>query len=86
LQEEGYDIVAAISALEKLAVLAAQHTFLSSHPNPKARAKLLLQGADSQGEDEGSMLASLLDYGKIIAIGLINVVLALVTWIFSLWS
>jgi putative metalloprotease len=86
LQEEGYDIVAAISALEKLAVLAAQHTFLSSHPNPKARAKLLLQGADSQGEDEGSMLARLLDYGKVIAIGLINVVLALVTWIFSLWS
>ncbi|MCP4343501.1 MAG: M48 family metalloprotease [Desulfobulbaceae bacterium] len=86
LQEEGYEISAAISALEKLAVLAEQHTFLSSHPNPKARAKLLLQGGDSEGEDQSSILARLLEHGKIIVIGLINLVLSLVNWFISLWS
>jgi putative metalloprotease len=86
LQEEGYDISSAISALEKLAVLTEQHTFLSSHPNPKARAKLLLEDGDSEGEDQSFIFARLLEYGKIIVIGLINLVLSLVNWLISLWS
>ncbi len=41
LKEKGYDPEAAVSALNKLAALGNDHTFLSSHPAPGARAKRL---------------------------------------------
>jgi len=39
LYKEGYDIKGAISALKKLATLGSNHSFLSSHPAPLARAE-----------------------------------------------
>lgn len=41
LKEKGYDPDAAVSALNKLATLGNDHSFLSSHPAPGARAKRL---------------------------------------------
>ena len=86
LQEEGYDTSAAVSALNKLAVLAKQHTFLSSHPDPEARAKQLIEGRDNEGEDQRSFLARIMDYGKIIVIGLLDLLIFLFNWILSLWK
>lgn len=48
LKAEGYDQKAAVSALLKLADLAKQHTFLSSHPEPEARAKNILKNKPAQ--------------------------------------
>lgn len=41
LKQKGYDIQPAISALNKLAALGGNHSFLSSHPAPAKRAKRL---------------------------------------------
>lgn len=41
LKEKGYAPEAAVSALNKLAALGNGHSFLSSHPDPGARAKRL---------------------------------------------
>lgn len=41
LEKAGYDPKFAISALEKLATLGTNHTFLSSHPDPDKRAARL---------------------------------------------
>lgn len=41
LEQRGYDIQPAISALEKLAALGGDHSFLSTHPAPAKRAKRL---------------------------------------------
>lgn len=84
LETEGYDVSAAVSALNKLAVLARQHTFLSSHPEPAARAKSLLQKENSSGEDQESILEKLLQYGKKMVIDLLAVLLALAKWVISL--
>lgn len=84
LQEEGYDTSTAFSALNKLAVLAKQHTFLSSHPDPEARAKILVEGKDNEGEDQSSFLLRIIDYGKIIAIGVLDLLNYLFNWILSL--
>jgi putative metalloprotease len=56
MKREGYDPAMAVSALEELASLGATHSFLSSHPDPEARAKRLrarLQGEQTEGEDPG---------------------------------
>jgi len=41
VQEQGYGPTGALSALRKLASQGQQHTFLSSHPDPTARAQRL---------------------------------------------
>ncbi len=41
LQRRGYDARPAVSALTKLATLGANHSYLSSHPAPEARAERL---------------------------------------------
>lgn len=41
LKNHGHDPAAAVMALRKLATLGADHTFLSSHPAPEARADRL---------------------------------------------
>jgi len=41
LKNTGYEPMAAISALKKLAALGNNHTFLSSHPSPEERADRL---------------------------------------------
>jgi putative metalloprotease len=39
MQQEGYDPTQAVSALEKLARLGSDHSFLSTHPEPQDRAE-----------------------------------------------
>lgn len=84
LQVEGHDISAAVSALDKLAALARQHTFLSSHPEPEARAKRLLGRGDNGSEDQDSLLGKVLGYGEKLVIGLFNLARSLVNWLISL--
>lgn len=81
---EGYDTSAAISALKKLAVLAKQHTFLSSHPDPETRAMLLLAG-DNDSKDQGSFFSTLYERGETIVVELLGQVRSLLIWLFSLW-
>ncbi len=84
LKAAGHDISSAVSALDKLAALARQHTFLSSHPDPAARAKRLLQGENNEDDDQDSLLSSLVAYGKKVVVGLLNLLLALLNWLLSL--
>lgn len=74
LQAEGHDISPAVSALNKLAVLAKQHTFLSSHPDPEARARKLLQGENDGNDEQDSFLGTLLEYVQKIVLGLLNLI------------
>jgi len=50
LQNQGYGIDPGVSALNKLEELAGQHTFLSSHPQPRKRAERLESGAHLNDE------------------------------------
>lgn len=84
LKAAGYDIGPAVSALEKLADLARQHTFLSSHPNPDTRAKKLLTGNDNDAEGDESWIDKAFGLIKHIIVGLFNIVIALVKWLLSL--
>lgn len=81
LQSEGYSISSAVSALNKLAELARQHTFLSSHPDPEARAKKLLQG-DEEGA-QNSLLGKLIEEVQGLLVSLLYMVRSLVQWILS---
>jgi putative metalloprotease len=83
LQAEGYQIRSAVSALNKLAVLARQHTFLSSHPDPEARAKKILQRENGEGEGQDPLFGKLLQYGQKIVFGLFDVLRALMNWVLS---
>ena len=47
MKREGYGRKEAVSALEKLATLGGNHSFLSSHPAPGKRAERLKTGIDS---------------------------------------
>ncbi|MEN8136412.1 MAG: M48 family metallopeptidase [Thermodesulfobacteriota bacterium] len=54
LKKKGYPPEKAVSALKKLATLGGNHSFLSSHPDPEARAKrieLQIQGKALSIED-----------------------------------
>ena len=84
LKAEGHGIAPAVSALEELAALARQHTFLSSHPDPAARAKWLMGGGESGSEDQDSLLGKVLEYGEKLVIGLFNLARSLVNWLISL--
>ena len=50
LENHGFDINAAISALKKLDGLEKNHSFLSSHPDPAIRADRLQKQVDSPGK------------------------------------
>ena len=84
LQTEGYQISSAVSALNKLAELARQHTFLSSHPDPEARAKRLLQGDEDEGEAQDSLFGKLVEEGKGILVSLLYLIRSLLNWLLSL--
>lgn len=84
LQAGGHDISAAVSALEKLADLANRHTFLSSHPDPAARARRLAKPDSGEHGDQGSLVESLLAYGKNLLTGLLELLRSLVLWLISL--
>ena len=84
LEAEGYHVSSAVSALNKLAALARQHTFLSSHPDPEARAKRILQRENSAGEDQDSIFEKVLQYAQKIVIGLFVLISHLLNWVMSL--
>ena len=84
LKAAGYDLGPAVSALEKLADLARQHTFLSSHPNPDTRAKKLLTGEDDAADDDESWIDKTFSLIKHLVVGLFNIVIAMVKWLLSL--
>jgi len=50
LQQQGRPVTAAVSALNKLAGLGNNHSFLSSHPAPRDRAKRLQGQVDDPGK------------------------------------
>jgi putative metalloprotease len=79
LKVEGYDKNPAISALEKLAVLASGHTFLSSHPDPQARAELLMQGEDRGVEDAEHIWTTLFKYAQTVCTKILELLRSLVT-------
>ncbi len=75
LKNKGYDPKDAVTALEKLATLGKNHSFLSSHPDPDKRAQRLkdqLAGKATSIEDKKK---SLIDK----AIGIFNTILAIIT-------
>lgn len=80
MQQQGYDVEKAISALEKLASLGKNHSFLSSHPAPEDRPKRLMEKIQHAEEEvEESLLVSIFNKAK-------NLVLRLVDWIFSFFQ
>ena len=79
----GHDISPAISALEKLADLAKRHTFLSSHPDPAARALRLARVGASDDEDQKSLTESLVEYGQRLIFGLLDLIRSLIAWVIS---
>lgn len=84
LEEEGYDKTGAVSALGKLADLARQHTFLSSHPDPAERAELMLSGAfkeEVESDEDRSLLGSLFGFIKDVVLFIIGLVVGLVKWL-----
>lgn len=85
LEKEGQDSHAAVTALEKLATLARQHTVLSSHPEPAARAKKLRESGAEEDEQESSLLKSLWNLCKTIVVGIFKLLGAILRWLFSLF-
>ncbi len=83
LKAAGYGLGPAVSALEKLADLARQHTFLSSHPNPDTRAKKLLKGEDNDADGDASWTDKIFGLIKKIVVGLFNIVNAIIKWLLS---
>lgn len=83
LQAEGYDPTAAVSALNKLAVLAGQHSFLSSHPDPGKRAELVLKDDDGQKGKTVSMARTVLHAVQKLIVDAIGLVNSILNWIFS---
>lgn len=79
----GHDISPAISALEKLADLARRHTFLSSHPDPAARALRLSKVGIGEDEDRKSVTESLSEYGQKLLLGLLDLIRSLIAWVIS---
>lgn len=53
LKQNGHNISAAVSALNKLATLGKNHSFLSSHPAPEERAKRLQEQVNTPDKIEG---------------------------------
>lgn len=61
LKQKGYQPVKAISALQKLATLGNNHSFLSSHPAPDKRAERLEKIMNSPETEQRDKQTSLVD-------------------------
>ncbi len=81
LKSEGYNPKAAVSALLKLADLTKQHTFLSSHPDPEARAKRIL--TDAPVPEQTSITDTIMMYLKKITAILVNLMQTLLDLVFG---
>ena len=83
MRKRGYDPHSAVSALEKLATLGNDHSFLSSHPAPGARAerlKLQLEGKATSIEERKHSV-----YGrvKVVLVGILKKVQGIISWFLS---
>ena len=85
LENAGHEREAAVLALKKLEVLARQHTFLSSHPDPGKRAESIRKGDFEEEEQSGSMITTIFSFAKQLVLMVINIVTTLVSWLLSLW-
>ncbi|MEE4242711.1 MAG: M48 family metalloprotease [Desulfopila sp.] len=76
LQNQGLGIEPAVSALEKLAQLAREHTLLSSHPEPQKRSERLASGAYKNDLEDLSFFANLLQTLKKWFVGLLKFIVS----------
>ena len=84
LHSLGHDRAAAVSALDKLARLARNHTFLSSHPDPEQRAQRLLRGDAAEPDEASSWLARAVEFGQRLLLQLIDLLALALAWLRSL--
>ena len=84
LRAEGHDTSSAVSALNKLAALARQHTFLSSHPDPEARARRLLLGENDESDGQDTLLEKMYAFGEKLVISLFDLARSLTNRALSL--
>lgn len=86
LEDQGIEIHAAVSSLNKLADLAKNHTFLSSHPNPETRAdRLLTDGLkDEESDEDKSLLVTILNFLKTVLLTLLSLCKYLINLLLSL--
>ena len=86
LKKEGHAPEKAVSALKKLATLGSSHSFLSSHPNPQARAERLSMQLQGKALSIEETKQSYIDKVK-SRIGFIDTILSkLAEWFPSLFS
>jgi putative metalloprotease len=78
LKTHGHDPAAAVRALRKLATLGADHTFLSSHPAPDARADRL-EGKPGSGEPEKTLWDRIFHFLSIISAAIVAIARHLLT-------
>jgi putative metalloprotease len=68
MKKHGYDQGMAVSALEKLATLGSDHSFLSTHPAPQERAKRLhtqlITPDQGHKEEEKGLVQTFMDLGR----------------------
>lgn len=90
LKAEGHDPGNAVAALDKLASLSRDHTFLSSHPEPDQRAeriRLQLQGkAQPIVEIHKGILEKAFNIAGMIIGFLLDQIAGLVSWLINLIS
>jgi len=88
MQDNGYDPSMAVSALEKLATLGSDHSFLSTHPAPQARAKRLHTALSSpQPKPDGqekSLVQSFIDLGQKALLWALNILDKLIQFLLHL--
>ncbi len=85
LRDQGYNTDGAVRSLNKLAELARNHTFLSSHPDPEKRAAIMLEKGDQEDEPEAKAEGSLLETLFGLVKKAISLVIALLNWVLSLF-
>lgn len=82
LKEAGLETTAAVTSLRKLADLAGQHTFLSSHPHPEARAKRLLKAKSTPNQEiageEAEEANTLTDKAKAVLVAVYDLIVSIV--------
>ena len=88
MKEHGYDPNMAVSALEKLATLGSDHSFLSTHPAPKERAKRLRTTLTNPNQEpdnqEKKLLQTIIDQGKKLLLWAINILDSIVQFLLHL--
>ncbi|MCI5146521.1 MAG: peptidase M48, partial [Candidatus Electrothrix sp. AR3] len=80
LQSKSYQPQAAISALQKLATLGNNHSFLSSHPDPGKRAQRLQLQLEGKGESIAEQKEGMLNRVKGVLIFIFALFQNIINW------